>query len=216
MSVCAGPTSPSLDAIIDSEHDIPNLVDVNDGEELTLEQIKSLFGDNIIKPTLFADGHFTDVQPANTHFVTPIPSPSSTPSPHSSPPCNAASEFDSTLHEGVSSVSSKCHRSSAKAANRARKDRKKHKKTADRRSNGQLLVHGEAYINRHMQSQFLSRDFSVLDYSAVSGGDTGKVGGLKKKKSPKVSMLKGAAQGGYSLYLWDGWCVFSDICFSLC
>lgn len=163
--LCTPPTSPSLDAIIDSEDNIPNLVDVNDGEELTLEEIKSLFGDNIIKPTPFAD-----VQPADAHFATPIPSPSSTPSPRSSPPSDASSEFDPSPHEGALTIPSKRRSPSAKAANRARKDRKKNEETADRRSSGQLPVHGEAYVNRHTQSQFVSRDFSVLDYSAVSGG----------------------------------------------
>lgn len=188
------PQSPLLNAIIDFEDKIPDLEDIEENE-LTYDEIKALFGNNIINPTPFT----------NSRFTSPTSSSCASPDDASS----ATSETQGPSPEGSIIPSKRTRSSSAKAANRERKDKKKHEEIAERRDEGQLPVHGDAYVNRHTQSQFVSRDFSVLDYSAVSGGDTGKVGRSKASKSAKNLTLERAAQDGYSLFLWDGRCVFS-------
>lgn len=89
----------------------------------------------------------------------------------------------------------------------------------ERRRDGELLIYGEEYIRRHAQSQFISGDFSVLDYSVVRGGDTGMIGASatkgkgKKAKANVGMMLPRAAKKGLLYFPWNGMYVLFDFAF---
>lgn len=90
----------------------------------------------------------------------------------------------------------------AKAANSARRAHKKHRETMGRREQERLPVHGQGYVNRYLKVDRVEHDFDVLEYTAVRGGDTGKVERKAGKKVPVT--LETAGETGHSVFLWDG------------
>lgn len=186
------PTSPLPEAT-SSDHSSESISDIgsdseddgDDDDDSGEQDPQILFAGRILSPTPFAGSQFAcnlpsiSVPSTNTQDTAPV-------------------------------IPSKRERSpAAKAANKARKDRKKNLDIKERRRDGELPIHGEAYIRRHAQSQFVSRDFSVLNYSAVRGGDTGMVGasatkGKAKGKANVGMTLPRAAKKGFSYFPWNG------------
>lgn len=142
----APPTAPSSAPYDDDDDDdddhIPDLD--TDSEEYDSDDDAAPFHGNIILPT-----------PINK---SPLANCS-----HHSPP--SSSSFSTELSD-LSSTASKKRRhrgSGARAGSRVRKDAKKHEEVRERRLDGELPVHTDGYVRRYVQSQYISRDFSVLD-----------------------------------------------------
>lgn len=199
------PTSPSLDAAIDYQSD-GDVSDIGDNDAIE-QDIRALFSDRFLSPMSFAGSQFDCV---------------TLPSPKIASPSSMSPNPWTRLEDKGSSILLKRRSPSARAANRARKDKKKHQDIVERRQDGELPIHDEAYIGRHAESQFVSGDFSVMDFNAVSRGDTGKIGGSTKKGKggSKVKMkanvpftLAHAAKEGYSYFDFDGMYIY--FCFFL-
>lgn len=91
----------------------------------------------------------------------------------------------------------------AKKRNRDRKDRKKKRELEKRREEGALPVHGEQYVQRYLHPDVVERDFDVIKYKAVKGGDTGKNEPKGAKKKCVASLEEGRKEN-YGLFNWDG------------
>lgn len=143
---------------------------------LSSDSIENLGFTNIIRPS---------PQPCTSTTTNSMPEPDSEPEP-------------------VADGSNKRRRTTgSKQSNKARKDRKKKRQVEERRADGALPVHGQKYVQRYLHPDVVERDFDVIQYRAVKGGDTGKnePKGAKKKC---VASLEEGRENNYGLFNWDG------------
>lgn len=125
-----------------------------------------------------------------------------TPTPHP-PPSPAASTSDDEPEQNVPPAHKRRRSATAKKSNSTRKDRKKRQKKTQRREDGELPIHGDQYVQRYLNADVVERDFDVITYSAVKGGDTGKNERKTDEKS-RVSSLEESRKESYALFPWDG------------
>lgn len=89
----------------------------------------------------------------------------------------------------------------AKSANQRRKERKRKAEREARHKEGELPFHDEHYVRRHCTPDIITKDFDVLSYPAIAGGDTGLNKKLPKERPHTEAQLSGA---GFGYFAWNG------------
>lgn len=153
---------------------------------------------NIITPTLqdnVACSNLSSSPHRNTRTASPS-NPTSSPAPPFR--TDACTAFDDQTKK-------RKRNDAALKADLASDDHKKRKTVEDleKRSMEGMPVHGEEFVQRDLRPDIITRDYDVLHFKAVKGGDTGKTERKAGRKKGPLS-LDEAREKNYGYFPWKG------------